>query len=306
MNDSPPSHATHRRLVWLLLLAAPALWSANMLVARWSSEWFPPHALALWRWLIALVPMLAICGAALWRRRREALREWKDLLLLGALGMWVCGAFVYIAADTTSATNIGLIYAGVPVLIMILSAAVFRERIGLAQVLGAALALGGVLAIIARGDLRVLLALQFAVGDLWAFSAAGCWAIYTVVMRFRPSSLDPFLRLAAVTIAGVLVLVPFTLVETLLVGPPPLDWRTLAAAVIVGLLPGFGAYQAYAWLLREIGAARTSLVLYLTPVYTAALASVLLGETVQGFHLAGAVLVLGGVWIAGRHAGRRG
>jgi drug/metabolite transporter (DMT)-like permease len=87
----------HSRLAYALLLLVPGLWSANMIVARWAAGWFPPHALAFWRWVIALLPMLLLCGAVLWRRRAELRREWKDLLLLGALGMWVCGAFVYIA-----------------------------------------------------------------------------------------------------------------------------------------------------------------------------------------------------------------
>jgi drug/metabolite transporter (DMT)-like permease len=302
VNPDPSVQAARERLAWTLLMLAPALWSANMLVARWSAEWFPPHALAFWRWLVALAPMLAICGAVLWRRRQEVVREWRDLLLLGALGMWVCGAFVYIGAATTSATNIGLIYAGVPVMVMLLSAVVFHERLGAVQIVGAALGLAGVLAIIVRGDVQVLAALDFTVGDLWALTAASCWAIYSVLMRYRPSRLDPFLRLTAVTLAGVLVLAPFTLAETILVGAPALEWRTLAAVLIVGLLPGFGAYQAYSWLLREIGAARTSLVLYLTPVYTALLSWLLLGEAIRGYHFAGAALVLGGVWLASRRA----
>lgn len=289
-------------LAWLLLLLAPALWSANMLVARWSADWFPPHALAFWRWIVALLPMLALCGAVLWRRRAEVLREWRDLLLLGALGMWICGAFVYIAGDTTTATNIGLIYAGVPVMIMLLAAAVYRERLAAGQVVGAALGLAGVLGIVTRGDPGLVARLEFSIGDLWALTAAACWAIYSVLMRHRPSQLDPFLRLTAVTIAGVLVLLPFTLVEALLVGPPPVEWRALAAVLIVGLLPGFGAYHAYSWLLKEVGAARTGLVLYLTPVYTAGLAALLLGEALRAYHVVGAALVLGGIWLAGRRA----
>lgn len=271
-----------------------------MIVARWSADWFPPHALAFWRWLVALAPMLALSGGVLWKRRADVRREWRDLLVLGALGMWVCGAFVYIAARTTSATNIGLIYAMVPVLIMLIAAGVFRERLSGGQVTGAGVALAGVLAIVLKGDPGNLARLAFTAGDLWTLAAATCWAIYTVRLRFRPSRLDPFARLAAITAAGVLVLVPFTVVETLLVGPPALEWRSVAAVLIVALLPGFGAYQAWSWLMREIGATRTALILYLTPLYTALLAWVLLGEAPHWYHAAGAVLVLGGVYLAGR------
>ena len=275
-----------------------------MIVARWAAGWFPPHALAFWRWTIALLPMLALCGALLWRRRAELRREWRDLLLLGALGMWICGAFVYIAGETTSATNIGLIYAGVPILVMLLSARVFHEPLSGAQLSGAVIALAGVLAIVVQGDPGRLLQLAFTRGDLWALTAAGCWAVYTVLLRHRPTTLDPFLRLTAITAAGILVLAPFTLAESLLVGPPPLEWRALLAAGVVGLLPGFGAYQAYSWLVRELGAARAGLVLYLTPLYTAAIAWALLGEPVRWYHALGAALVFPGLLLANRGARR--
>ena len=292
--------AGRERLAWFLLMLTPGLWAANMLVARWSAEWFPPHALAFWRWLIALAPMLAICGAALWRRRREALAEWRDLLVLAALGMWVCGAFVYIAGATTTATNIALIYAGAPILIMLLSAAVFHERLTPARVAGAALALAGVLTVILQGDPRTLLELSFTRGDLWALTAAVCWALYSVLVRFRRTALDPFMRLTAITIGGVIILAPLTLAEALLIGAPSLDARSALAAVIVALLPGFGAYQSYSWLLREVGASRTGLILYLTPIYVALLAWLLLGEPPRWDHAAGAPLVFAGLYLANR------
>lgn len=294
------AHAVRTRLAYALLCVAPGMWAANMIVARWSADFFPPHALAFWRWVLALVPMLAICGAALWRRRAEALAEWRDLVVLGALGMWVCGAFVYIAAATTSATNIGLIYAGVPVMIMLLSAAVFHERLTPAQVLGAALGLAGVLAIVTQGDPGVLLRLDFTRGDLWALTAAVCWAIYTVILRYRPTRLDPFMRLTGITIGGIVVLLPLTVIEGVVIGVPALDWRSVAAVLIVALLPGFGAYQAYSWLLREIGPVRTGLILYMTPIYVAVLAWLLLGEAVRWYHALGALLVFTGIYLANR------
>jgi len=294
----------HSRLAYALLLLAPGLWSANMIVARWAAGWFPPHALAFWRWTIALLPMLALCGAVLWRRRAEVRREWRDLLLLGALGMWICGAFVYIAGETTSATNIGLIYAGVPILVMLLSARVFHEPLSAAQFTGAVIALAGVLVIIVKGEPETFFRLAFTRGDLWALSAASCWAIYTVLLRQRATALDPFLRLTAITAAGILVLLPFMLVESLVVGGPPLEWRSLIAAAVVGLLPGFGAYQAYSWLVRELGPARAGLVLYLTPLYTAAIAWLLLGEPVRWYHALGAALVFPGLLLASRGARR--
>jgi drug/metabolite transporter (DMT)-like permease len=162
--------------------------------------------------------------------------------------------------------------------------------------------MAGVLTIVLKGDPATLVRLDFVVGDLWVATAAFCWAVYSIWLRRRPSTLDPLTRLAAITFAGVLVLAPLTAIESVTVGVPALDARSVAAALIVGLLPGFGAYQAWSWLIREIGPSRTSLILYLTPVYTAFLAWLLLGETPHWYHAVGAALAFSGLYLANRAA----
>ena len=60
------------------------------------------------------------------------------------------------------------------------------------------------------------------------------------------------------------------------------------------------AYQAHAFLLRELGAAKTSVILYLGPVYAALAAWLLLGETLYWYHWVGAAMVLPGVFLSSR------
>ena len=152
-------HAHARQLAHVLVFVTPALWSVNYLVARWAPGVIAPHALALGRWIVAALVLGAFCAAEL-RDKRDAIRhEWKQLLVLGALGMWVCGAFVYIGGRSTIAVNIGLLYAASPVLIALASALWLHERIGAKQMLGVALALAGVLHILLRGDWPALLRL---------------------------------------------------------------------------------------------------------------------------------------------------
>jgi len=177
-----------------------------------------------------------------------------------------------------------------------------RERLTRLQMLGAGIAFTGVLAIVTRGDPGVLRRLDFAAGDLWILGAGMGWAAYSLILRHRPTALAPATRLAAVTLSGIALLVPLAAVEAVVTGGPPLEWRALIAALIVGLLPGFGAYQAYSWLLREIGTARTGLLLYLIPAYNAVLAWLILDEAMRWYHALGAVLVLSGVYLANRRA----
>ena len=97
-----------------------------------------------------------------------------------------------------------------------------------------------------------------------------------------------------------LVLIPFTIVETAIMGLP-LDWpRALFLAVMVAVFPGFGAYQAYSFMQSELGPAKTGLVLYLGPLYAAMLAWLFLGEQPQWYHWLGAAFLLPGMYLATR------
>ena len=216
--------------------------------------------------------------------------------------MWICGAFVYIGGQSTSPANIALIYAATPIGIALASAVLLRERMSPGRMLGVALALAGVLWVIAKGDWRNLLAVRFSIGNGWIVVAAVSWTAYSVLLRLWPSRRGMAERLVAITGGGIVVLIPFTALEWALVAQPPFSPKALGLAVAV--LPGMVAYQAYSFMLRELGAARTALVLYLGPVYAALSAWVLLSEPPQAHHAMGAALILPSIWFATRVAAR--
>jgi drug/metabolite transporter (DMT)-like permease len=291
------------RLATILLWVTPALWSSNYVIARAADGVIAPHLLALGRWSLAWLLMLPLAGGVLVRSFAQWRGEWRRMLLLGALGMWICGAFVYQGAQSTSATNIGLIYAATPVAIALAGARVLGERVSAAQRVGMALALAGVLYVIARGEPARLAQVRFSVGDGWILVAAVSWVAYTVLLQRWPSALAPGPRLAAITAGGLIALLPLTLVEAWLAPGPPPAARALGLIVAAALLPGFFSYQAYGYMLRELGTARSSLVMYLAPVYAAGIAWVLLGEPPQPYHAVGAALILPSIWLATRKAG---
>jgi drug/metabolite transporter (DMT)-like permease len=290
-----PSEA---RLAYGLLFLTPLLFSANALTARWVGDTLPPVAMAFWRWTLTLVFLFPYAGRQFLAGWRDLAREWRVLLLLGSLGMGLCGAPVYIGARTTGATNIGLIYAMTPILIVVISWLGWRETVTRRQVLGIAVAPAGVLAIVARGDPRFLLDLDFVPGDLFILAATTSWALYSVVLKQRPGRQPMAARFVAIVIAGVLVMLPFYGIELALGERMPLDGRTLAVLLILALVSGIGAFLAYGKLVVMVGPQRTGLLLYLGPIYNGALAWLLLGERLEAYHFAGTALILGGVALA--------
>jgi drug/metabolite transporter (DMT)-like permease len=292
------------RWAQVLLFVVPALWSSNYLIARLAHGVIHPHALAFGRWAVALVIMLPFVGVELWTRRALWRQEWRQLLVLGATGMWICGAWVYLGGQSTSATNIALIYAATPVAIAVAGVKLLHEKMRSAQRWAVAAAVAGVLFVIAKGDPGNLLAVRFTAGDGWIVAAALSWTGYSVLLKRWPSALSPAARLAAICAGGLVVLAPFLVLEALT--QPPLPWTgaALGLVLLAALLPGVLSYGAYAYLQRELGAARTALLLYLSPVYAALAAWWVLGEAPGWYHLAGAALILPSIWLATRPAPR--
>jgi drug/metabolite transporter (DMT)-like permease len=293
---SPSEH----RLALALLFIAPALWSVNYLVARWAPGVIAPHMLALGRWLVAAAVLGAFCWREIAAKRAHIRAEAWHFIVLGALGMWVCGAFVYIGGHSTTAVNIGLIYAGSPVLIALASALWLHERFGVKQWLGVALAIVGVVHIIIKGQWAALASVRINGGDAWIAVAMVCWAAYSLLLRAWPSAFSPLARLTLIALGGVVVLVPFTVVEAVWWWPSTLSWKSVALVLASALLPGAAAYGAYSHMQRVLGSARAGMVLYLGPIYAAAAAWLVLGESIERFHFVGAALVLGGIALATR------
>jgi len=299
-----PYNSRHEQFARVLLLVTPALWSFNYIVARAAPGIIEPHLLALLRWSMAFCIMLPFALPEIVRAWPRWRREWRDVLLLGLLGMWICGAILYIAGRTTEAVNIALYYSMAPVLVAIGANFLFNEKLRWPHWAGIALAFAGMLVILSRGAPANLIglsdALQFTIGDVWAIIAMTSWATYCLILRGRESVLGPFARLTVITAGGVLVLIPLTLIEVAVAGVPANWLPAFGLASVAALLPGFGAYQAYSYMQHHLGAARAGVVLYLMPLYSAVLAWWLLSEQPGWYHVAGAALILPGVYFATR------
>jgi len=285
---------------YALLLVAPMLFASNMLVARWLDGGIPPVGLTIWRWSLTLLLLLPFCGGRLWAARRRLWRDWPVLLLLGALGMGICGAPVYIAGRTTTATNMGLIYTATPVLIVVFARLFWGEPVTWRQAIGIALCMAGVVIVVVRGELAVLAELAFAPGDLWIVLAAIGWAFYSVLLQHRNDGLDLLVRFAAIVVGGVVANVPFYVLEMAQGQHIAFDGRTLAILLFVALVPGLGAFLSYGRLVATIGPGRTGLLMYMIPLYNAGLAWLLLGEGLAAHHVIGAALTLPGIYLATR------
>ena len=289
---------TKDSIAWLFVLICPAFFASNMLIARGMSGIFPPIAMAFSRWfLVGLVVFLAL--AIMRSIVFEILRkEWRQILFLASLGMGLCGGPVYMAGELTTATNIGLIYSAAPLLIALFAYFAFNERLNKLQLTGMIMGLLGVIAIIIKADISLLTNLVFNRGDLLIVLATTSFAVYSLGLKYIKTSLTQIQRFGAMSLGGAICHAPFVMAEIAHRGPwPDITWVIIGALTVLVFSASLGAYLSYGYIVSRLGATIAGSTLYLSPVYAAALAVILLGEQIFHYHIIGGAMILPGLWL---------
>lgn len=299
-HDAEALQARKLRLASWLIWFVPLLWTVNMVAARIAPGLISPHVLALGRWSLAGLIVGLLSRRELWAQRGYIWQHRGRYIVLGACGMWVCGAWVYLAGQTTLGMNISLIYASSPVLIALGSALWLREPFSKRQALGVAIALTRVVHVVVKGEWSQLSQVQWVAGDLWIVAASMAWAAYALLQKRWATVLSSTAQLAAICLGGVLVLLPFSIWELCQPETPALGAAAWGLIALVALFPGVGAYWIYGWTQRMLGPGRVAMTLYLGPLYSALVAWLLLGESLGWHHVAGGALILSGVAMVAR------
>ncbi len=289
----------------LLLALVPACFALNPVIGRAMSGAFGPASLSLTRWALS---GLIIASVALMNGRTE---RWKAtighyglMMVLGAFSMGFCAYAAFAAAHTTSATNIGLIYACVTPLVAISETVAARRLPTWPLVAGVLACLTGVVLILTRGYPEALFSLSFTRGDLWA--AAGCvvFSGYTIALRRMPPILTSLPQFCVMSVGASLALAPVAAAEMAAAGIPAITAATLPWLAALVFVAGIGAYLGYNLSLARNGPMLTAATNTLVPIYAATLAMGLIGEQLAWYHGAALALVVGGLLLINRGQAR--
>ena len=272
--------------------------ASNLIVARGGVEYVPPISLAFWRWAVVVLILLPFTYSLLINNFNIIKKEFKKLFFLGAMGCGVCGAFPFLAGETTTVTNMGIIYTSSPIFIILISAIFFNEKINFMKIIGLISSLIGVFVIIVKGDLNLLLNLNFTIGDLWMLAAAIGWALYSIYLFYWKSELPIFQRFTLVAFFGAISLLPFYIIEEVVVQRTSFNLQFFSWVVFAAISPGIIAFTLYTQAQKSLGASLTGFTLYVFTIYAAIYGFIFFDEKLETFHYIGTVLVFIGVYLA--------
>ena len=280
--------------VYLLLILPPLFWAGNSVLARGVAELIPPVAMSFWRWTIAFAILIPFTWRQVLKDWPNIKKGWKNIFLLGLFGIASFNTLLYTAAHSTTAINIALTQAVMPVVIVLISFILFHDRISLFQLFAIVLCMLGAGYIIIRGDWQRLLQLEFVIGDLLMLLAVCLYALYTVLLRKRPD-IHPLSFLTMTFAAGVILLLPLYLWEIQKTPPLELTQPVVISLLYVAFCPSILAYLCWNRGIQEIGANRAGLYINLIPLFASLLAVLFLGERFQSYHLLGILLISSGL-----------
>jgi drug/metabolite transporter (DMT)-like permease len=234
-------------------------------------------------------------------------RHWRVVLLLGLVGVAAFNGFLYSGLRSTTATNGLLLQATVPALVLLFGALLGQATPPPAQVAGVALSTFGVAVIVFRADPSAVATLRLNAGDALVLCGCVAWALYTALLPRRPA-VHPLAFLAVTFAIGALAMLPFAAAECRRVH---VAWTptVVGAFAYVAVFPSCVAYFLYNEAVSTIGAGPAGQAMSLMPLFGAALASLVLGEPLHAYHLAGMACICAGIGMTvlglRRAAGRR-
>ena len=272
--------------------------ASNLVVARGGVEYVPPISLAFWRWVVVFLILLPFTYLSLKKNFNIIKKEYKKLFFLGAMGCGVCGAFPFLAGQTTTVANMGIIYTSSPIFIILISSIFFNEKINLTKIIGLITCLIGVFTIIIKGNFDLLINLKFTIGDLWMLAAAIGWALYSIYLFYWKTELELFQRFTLIALFGTISLFPFYIVEEIFFKNTLFNHDFLIWVVFAALSPGIIAFTLYTIAQKQLGASLTGFTLYIFTVYAAIYGYFLFDEKLENYHYFGTILVFMGVYLA--------
>ena len=311
---------TRRLKYHLVAFIVVAIWGSTFVFTKLLLlSGLTPAQIFTLRFIIAYVLLLGWTAFRGWRRANHTSQfsplsfhlshlfcnNWRDELLMVALG--VTGGSVYFLAENaamlyTTATNTSLIVCSCPLFAMLLFAVFYRqsEPITRVQALGSLMACLGMAAVVLNGHFVLHLS---PLGDLLAFGACLCWAVYSILMKPALERYSTIFITRKVFFYGLLTMIPYYLLRPAEANPSifqSFNSSILFNLLFLGIVASLLCFLVWNWVIRRLGPVVATNWVYFNPITTIAFAWWLLHEQITPWFLLGTLLILLGMYLADR------
>mgnify|MGYP006292456269 CR=1 FL=1 len=294
----------YRIVTHLMLIGATLFWGLNPMLMKIGLRELSPLHFNLFRLIVALAITLPIVYLQRgFRRIRKA-----DLPRFAAVSVFGFSLFqigytfgVHYTSASVSAIILGLL----PIAVVVINRLTGRRDLTKLKIIGVAGTVAGV-AFIAAGRYGGLsLADTYLEGVLILVVAEAAYGSYTVFVKPLTDRYSVSLIIAVVITVSIFVFAVFSIPTIGTVSLRELSPATYLVLIASGFLALSAGNMLWSGGVKRIGSVNTSVYGNLPPVFGVAAGILILGETLTGLQIAGALVILTGVFLVNSRAAEK-
>jgi drug/metabolite transporter (DMT)-like permease len=292
---------------WALFGLVALIWGSSYLLIRVGVEEMSASQVVFIRCIIAAIGLNAVL---LLRGKRYPtnLTIWRNMAIIGVVNASLPYLLLSLGEQDVPSNVASVLQATTALFTMIIAHfTIVDERITWGKAIGIVLGFAGIVVLASRsqgegegsiiGALCIIGAsLSYASGAVFSRKATRgkVEPIATAAMSFIFSAISSLIYMLLEPALGGRAAVPLA----------DLSQNVLISGFLLGFLNTFVAYLFFYYIIQELGAARATMITYVTPVVGLFLGWLVLGEAIDAMLIVGAILIFAGIAMANISAPR--
>lgn len=258
----------------------------------------PPIIIAFLR---ACIGSLFLVFAGFFVKKKYCLKSLKQnikLLIISGTALGINWTFLFESFKYISVSNSILVYYFAPVIVIILSPIVLKEKLNISKVLCVIISMMGIFLIV-KSDMSTLQnSKEYLKGIVYSLLAALFYSS-VILMNKRIKNLSGFETTVVQLISSAITLLPIIFFNNN-TGILKLTPRSLVLILILGIVHTGIAYLLYFSSMKKLKGQSIAIFCYIDPISAMFFATIFLGENITISQLIGGALILGSTFLNSR------
>jgi drug/metabolite transporter (DMT)-like permease len=284
-------------IVYIKLLLTAVFWGGTFIAGRIVAKDLGPFSAAFLRFAVASVFLLFFT----WKVEHRLVLPKKEqiipVVLLGLTGVFSYNVFFFKGLKLIDAGRAAIIIANNPIIIAVLSAYFFKEKLNLLKGIGIIVSVAGAIIVISKGNLNQIVNGGIGRGEIFIFCCVLSWVAYSLIGKAVMTNLTPLSSVCYSAVIGAGLLFFPAYLEGVATNFSRLHLRDWLSIFYLGF---FGTVIGFVWYyegIKEIGLTRASLFINFVPISAVLLAFLILKEPITASLFVGTLLVTAGVYL---------
>ena len=229
-------------------------------------------------------------------KERVKKKDFFRLMLCGLFGVAINQLFFFEGLNLTTPINAAIIMTISPVLVIITSAIIIKEKITVRKIIGIILGLiGACILILNSGDISF--ENDFFTGNILVLINATSYAIYLVLVKTLMKRYNPITVMFYVFIFGLIFVLPFGIDEIQKIDLTTFNEQIYLKIGFVVICTTFIAYMFNAFALKSLNPSVVSVYIYLQPLLASLIAIALNSDSLSLVKIFSAIFIFSAVFL---------